>query len=359
MSKLRGIGWSKVLVVMSLGCGDPDSPAPPAGTGAAAGMSGSGAQAGGGGTAGSSGGSGGGTAGSTGGSGGGAGAMTGGSGGASGGSSGTGGSSGGAAGSGAAGSGGSSGGAGTGGTEGSPMGYIQFGTLFNFPSLGQTYSFANARFDRGDTQSTSVCTTQTFGPCTIYTCEEDTDPPDPMPVTFPTAGVITIESDMGEFSATLEPNSSGAYTGLPVMGALQGEETVTVTAVGDEVPAFTHTVSFPLVLLLTSPVLATGESTITASRTEDLVLTWDRGIDGLSFAVQSTGGTSFFCSVASTDGTMTIPAAALAALPANTGLLPIGSGVDHVMAGDYDVSVTHANGVMTPDRMQRVQVMVP
>jgi len=355
MSKLRGIGWSSVLVTLSLGCGDPDSaPVPaPAGSGAAAGTGGSGAQAGAGsgGTGGSSGGSGG--------SGGGAGAMTGGSGGASGGSGGVGGSSGGAAGGGAPGSGGTSGGAGTGGTDRAPTGQVQFGTIYNFPGMGQTYSLANARFDRGDTPSTTVCTTQTFGPCTLYTCEDSTDPPDPMPPAPPTAGTITIVGDPAGFSATLEPDSTGVYPNLPAMGSLSGDETVTVTAAGGEVPAFTHTVSFPLVLLLTSPALATGESTVTASRSDDLVLAWDRGIDGLDFVVQALNATSFVCSAASTAGTMTIPALALSALPANTGLLLMGSGPDQVMAGDYAVTVVHVNGVMTPDRTQRVEVLVP
>jgi hypothetical protein len=181
----------------------------------------------------------------------------------------------------------------------------------------------------------------------------------PEPVTPPSAGVITIDADVGEFSVTLEPDSTGAYSSMRPTGTLQGEEVVSVVASGGEVPAFSHTVTFPLVLLLTSPVLATGESVITASRSDDLVLTWDRGVEGLSFFIQTTTGVSFACSAPSTDGTMTIPAAALAALPANTTLLLMGTGVDQVTAGDYDVSVTYANGVMNPERTERMEVLVP
>jgi hypothetical protein len=312
----------------------------------------------------------GGTGGTTGGNGA-TGGMTAGSGGATGGTAGSGaagsggkaGASGGSAGAAGSGQGGSGAVAGNGGVV-EAFGIVQYGTLLHYPSPGRNAQLATAAFYAEREVTTGpVCQRTAMGACFVTDCRVMTDPPEPEPplpepLPTPTAGVITIRST-GDFTADLTPDGKSVYVTSGVMGNLLGEESVTVTAAGADVPAFTHTMTYPLLMLLTQPEFDDVQTEYVASRAEDLVLTWDRGTPSLRLGVQTLGSTaSLGCAFAGEDGTGTIPSELLAILDQGTELLLLGVQTEVVTAGEYDVNVSAAGSVMTPDRMRRAKIVL-
>ncbi|MBN2196718.1 MAG: hypothetical protein JW751_28170 [Polyangiaceae bacterium] len=217
---------------------------------------------------------------------------------------------------------------GAGGAGSSPWGQIQFGTIYHYPVPNSLHTVGSAKFMR-----------------------------DLADGTLDDAGTISITAEPPGFEMTLVRDTTGAYSTSSVSGGLSGGEEVVVSASGGEVPAFTTTVNYPLALLLTQPSPSSDESVISVSRSADLVLTWDRGASGVSFVVQGAGAASF--AAPSEDGTLTIAASRLAALPADAELLLLTSARQSVTAGEYDIAVATAGAVMTPDRTRRVSLLVP
>jgi hypothetical protein len=254
---------------------------------------------------------------------------------------------------------------GSGGTGDSQQrtGSIQLGTLYYYPTTGQVTSFARASFslgNEGQVDAGGGCSSEAFGDCVITSCS-DVDPgapsPSPAPTQQPHAGTITIATDGDSFGAVLAPGADGRYADVVPTGHLAGGERVTVSAAGGDVPRFTHALDYPLALLLSEPALP-EESVIRPPRDADLVLRWSRGVSGVSFVVQSLGGTFMLCSVPSETGTLTIPSAALAAVEAQQSLALLAAGTDSVTAGEFVISVTHASAVLTSDRTRSVQILV-
>jgi hypothetical protein len=339
------LAWAVVVVtgMSSLSCGPESNDG--SGTGGTGGTTG-----GNGGTGGTTAGNGGSMAGAAGGSAGsGPGAGSGGGGGASG-----------AAGSGQSGSGGT---AGSGGVA-RPYGVVQYGTLQHYPSPGRSFQLATAAFYRERAVTTGpVCQRTGMGACFVTDCRVMTDPPEPEPplpepLPAPTAGVITMRST-GDFTADLTPDGKSVYVASGAMGSLLGEESVTVTAAGGEVPGFTHTMTYPLLMLLTQPEFDDVQTEYVASRAEDLVLAWDRGTPSLALGVQTLGGTaSLGCSFPGESGTGTISSELLAILDQGTELILLGVQTEVVMAGEYEVNVSSAGSVVTPDRTRRAKIVL-
>jgi hypothetical protein len=245
-----------------------------------------------------------------------------------------------------------------------PYGVVQYGTLYHFPSPNQTYRLAQARFYR---QSVAVagpgCQITTMGSCSVTDCRALTEPPEPVPpvpdpLPAPTAGTITVRST-GTFTADLSPDGTGAYGTSGATGSLVGEESVTVTAAGGDVPAFTHTMTYPLLLLLTQPAFDDVQTEYAVSRADDLVLAWDRGTPSRQLQIQTGDSTATLgCSFPSADGTGTIPSELLSILDQGAELILLGVQTERVTAGDYEVSVTSAGSVMTPDRTRRAKIVL-
>jgi hypothetical protein len=268
-----------------------------------------------------------------------------------------------------AGGGGSGGEGATGGSAGQasePYGFVQFGTIFHYPEPGLGYRLATAAFYRArPATGAGPCTTTSFGPCSLTSCDPNPTPepepePEPEPDSrpAPTAGDISIRTS-GDFTVDLVPDAIGIYVPTAQDGLLLGQESATVTAAGADVPAFTHTMSVPLLLLLTEPALAEGETVVTVPRNEDLVLRWDRGVEGLDVQVQSAGGVArLYCNAPSEDGTLTVERAALGPLDPGTELLLLGAASERVTAGDYTVTLSTAGSVMSPDRTRRPVLVV-
>jgi hypothetical protein len=227
---------------------------------------------------GTGGGSGGGTAG---GSGGGSGGGTaGGSGGGTGGGT-AGGSGGGTGGGTAGGSGGGSGGAGGGSTivKGGAISLSQSGLVI----AGVTYysSSASAAFYTATVTGSSNCTTTTLGGCTVTECIIPADAGTATPVPPESAGDITLTGPSLKLAdggvVTLKFSDAGYSAAATSTKFWAGGDTLTATAVGATVPAFTSQhVTAPTDLTLTAPTCASFACGA-FSRTADLPVTWTGG----------------------------------------------------------------------------------
>jgi hypothetical protein len=248
-----------------------------------------------------------------------------------------------------------------------PYGLVQYGTLFHYPTPGTTYPLAVAQFYRGQRGSTDPtgpsCQSTEMGPCRVTDCRTMTDPPNPEPpvpdpLPAPNAGLVTVRST-GTFTADLTPDGTGIYVSSGLSGALVGEESVTVTAAGGDVPAFSHTMTYPLLMLLTQPEFDDVQTEYVVSRADDLVLRWDRGSAALRIQVQSRASTAqLACLLEAEAGTATIPGALLSLLDQGAELMLLGVQTERVVAGDYDVSVSSAGALMTPDRTRRAKLVL-
>jgi hypothetical protein len=262
-------------------------------------------------------------------------------------------------------------GSGQGGTSGmagssvaESYGLIQFGTLLHYPVPNRNSPLARAQFyRRREVLTGPVCQRTEMGPCAVTDCRVMVDPPEqeppvPDPRPAPDAGTVTIRST-GDFTADLVPDGTGVYGQVGVMGHLLGEESVTVTAAGGDVPAFTHTMAYPLLLLLTRPEFDDVQTEYAVSRADDLVLTWDRGTAAHGLQIQTLGSTaSLGCSFPGDAGTGTISSGLLAILDQGAELVLLGVQTEMVTAGEYEVSMSSAGSVMTPDRTRRAKIVL-
>ena len=253
---------------------------------------------------------------------------------------------------------------GTTGEVGDPYGIVQFGSIFHYPNPGMTYQVAQAYFGlRQSGTSADACEHTAMGSCSVTDCQEPAEPPEQEPTELdptpaPDAGAIQLRST-GDFTADLTAEGNGVYITSTASGTLLGGETVTITAAGGAVPAFTHTMEYPLVMLLTAPAFDDTQTELVVSHSEDLELTWERGFEGLTLQVQSQStGPLLVCSFPSEAGAGTIQSELLSLLDPGTGLLLLGVESDVVNAGDVEVTISSTGAVMTPDRTRRAALVI-
>lgn len=177
------------------------------------------------------------------------------------------------------------------------------------------------------------CRTRTVASCTVTDClgtgdggmqEPDrldggTEPP---LAQVPTAGRLTVEE--GATRLTLEPDAmSGGYQLSEEGERLTPGRSLTVTAAGAQVPAFTATLALPERITVTAPSCSfTGCGTL--DRARDLRVEWTGAQGPVTLGV--TGGRDdalriIECRAASSPGV--IPAAALAGMPAEFTLFQV------------------------------------
>jgi hypothetical protein len=87
------------------------------------------------------------------------------------------------------------------------------------------------------------------------------------------AGAVSFSAGTRSFSFFGEPNLA-AYKPLSASTFWQGGETLTVTATGAAVPAFSAQLVTPTVAKLSAPALATGTVNLTLTRTADAPVRW-------------------------------------------------------------------------------------
>jgi hypothetical protein len=173
-----------------------------------------------------------------------------------------------------------------------------------------------ASFTTGGGADPSV-TTRTVGPCVVEV-RSTGDGPTEIAVS---AGPLHLTG--GLFAVDILP-TAGVYAAINGAGALfHGGETLTVTADGKDVPAFTVAVTAPSQMTLTAPALPAAAGSLTVTRSAPFIATWTGGTSGtavLAFsAATSARATSATCAFPAADNKAEVPAAALADLPAAPG----------------------------------------
>jgi len=224
-------------------------------------------------------------------------------------------------------------------------------TLAVFANRQQETQFtqASAGFWEPSAPAPSACVRETFGSCTVSTCPTAASTDPAPPITNPDAGYITFASTQVGYSKELIPDSAGAYAGdVDTTLLWAGGESVSLSAPGAEVPAFDATATMPIPLVVERSDLAadTDDGFLPFDATQDLVLDFSNGKAGVTIQVSGSSGysgqatsTALYCSFESAPGTLTVPAAALAALA--TMAYPVvylyTVGRTDVSVGNYDV----------------------
>ena len=110
------------------------------------------------------------------------------------------------------------------------------------------------------------CTEKTTDNCTIHHC-----PPSVAPIAYQRAGQIAIAGRVRSY--TLSPTDSGAYSKVDSAGPpFFGGEKVTLSAVGDLVPAFSIDAIAPFQIVSVQPMIVGGA--LQVSQSKPLQLSW-------------------------------------------------------------------------------------
>jgi hypothetical protein len=160
--------------------------------------------------------------------------------------------------------------------------------------------------------SSLVCTEEVVGDCFIYMC-----PTNPPPPTYQSAGTITVTG--AALPATLMPLGDDTYdvVSTTTQTMFDGGETITASGTGGDVPAFSVSVTAPSRVTLTAPAKPAGSLAI--NRGQDFQASWTGGGAGLVFLYFSATGITMSCGYPASGGTATVPAGALAMIPAGMG----------------------------------------
>ncbi|HZS40275.1 MAG TPA: hypothetical protein VFF06_25765 [Polyangia bacterium] len=174
----------------------------------------------------------------------------------------------------------------------------------------RSYSNAGASFFWPGFATT--CSTQRTGSCIETMCTNSVDGGQSSAAS---AGTITIVSAAPIVALTYASGKYSSFVGMP--SPWHGGDSLTISAAGDTVPSFSTTLLAPGPIVLRSPVVqhSVNTDTVTATRGEDLALSWTSGIAGYivfsygSSTALAPNAPSFSCSFPARDGTGVIPAA--------------------------------------------------
>jgi hypothetical protein len=162
------------------------------------------------------------------------------------------------------------------------------------------------------------------GPCLVTVCPGQS-PNDAGTVSLVSAGALTVTGGaFGDAGIDIAPDNLGSYLYNTTGPMFSPGDTLTVSAAGATVPAFTaQALTAPGPIDLTAPAQDGG--VLSVPTTQDLELTWTGGTTGAHFilgldAVFTSGASaSAVCTWDASLGSGTIPAGALAPLAAGTG----------------------------------------
>jgi hypothetical protein len=250
------------------------------------------------------------------------------------------------------------GGGGSGGDGGSVQPTTKSGgvTVQSYTATQATTGTALAAGDlSAEFEAASACPTTTIGPCVLSSCGIPT-------ATAESAGTITVTGAL--VPASISPAADKTYTALMTQPLFSGGETLTVTAAGADVPAFTHTLVAPAKITITSPAKpASASPYLMIDRSAGFSVAWTGG-GASTVQIALLGGTGsnldLSCHFPASAGSATIPASALAMLPAGTGGFAMAAiATDSLVAGDYAISLFgYYNGVWTDDSIVSGPTMV-
>lgn len=192
--------------------------------------------------------------------------------------------------------------------------------------------------------TTPNCTYTTAGACTASHCTiGSADGGTPASYTLVSAGNVAVTvGAMAPIAFTAQPGNYYLAPGSMTQPLFTGGDVLTFTTSGAVAPAASITVQAPAQPTLTTP---SQPPPYTISRTSDFAFAWTGGGPGrLTVLVQTnpgsvTPGTPFgavSCNFAVSDGSGTIPSAALALLPAGSATVMLGVSSQTVsVVGDW------------------------
>lgn len=180
----------------------------------------------------------------------------------------------------------------------------------------------------------SCTTVAREGACSYRTCAE---PPLPMLIAM---GDVTFTN--GDNTTTMQPNDMGVYGTSRVTWAA-GTTTMVSGAGGNGVPAFSQAISMPTSFV--TPTLRAPMRDADVDRSSDLVAQFTAENFGAANIVVAAGNQHVRCSTAPSAGTVTIPSALLARLPAGPATINVSNERESVQrSAGWDVRTVVANG---------------
>ena len=253
-------------------------------------------------------------------------------------------------------------GAGNGQNAGGASGGATNGSVFdtNADKSGQVivYAFAfgvsrtlSAEFRL--TQKTT-CEWTRYGDCQVSSaCAADSTQ-----TTWASAGTISLTSASPQVDVSIDPDGSNVYPRAVFGASLTGGEMLRVAATGGTVPAFSADLNVPKLLVIDQPAPdATGR--IKAPATADLVISFSRGVEDVSLQLLgSNQGHTLSCRAPFPSSTLTVQAAALAALGAGAEVSAYTLGVKDAPITGWNVLLGTLTEAMTPDHKAAVSIQV-
>jgi hypothetical protein len=227
-------------------------------------------------------------------------------------------------------------------------GFVQIASLSHVPFGGPAVSEGVSTAAFQTITGLPVCAQTEVGPCLVEDCFGQQQP-----ATNVSAGTITV---MGAaVPIMLVPDAGKRYA--PVSATqppFVGDETLTVSGTGGDVPAFTVTLTAPTQPTITAPSPPPGPTKLVIDRAQTFHATWTNS--------KTTGKVYFFfqgptnarvamsCGFDSKALAGEIPANALAMLPAGAGQLTMSSGTQaHDDNGDWRAEVETFFNALWPD----------
>jgi len=204
---------------------------------------------------------------------------------------------------------GSGSGSGTSGSSGT-TGSIFISQLLSGENAKAPELLASAEFSNGS-QSDNCVKTMQVGSCLGYVCTPVVDAGAP----YESAGTLSLAG--GKLASPLDfaTSDEATYALDDTHLDVSAGQTLTVTASGGTVPAFTQSIVAPAGIDLTKPNVGSG--TGSTSTSADLVVAWSGGQSGDTVLFEGLSGGSayyFACTWDATVGTGTVPKAILAEL---------------------------------------------
>ena len=196
-----------------------------------------------------------------------------------------------------------------------------------------------------ETQHTTCRSLAMSGGCDVIEC-----PGDPTIYGPHRAGTVTVTGAAVLISMT--PSTEGLYGGFDASQEMfAGGTTLSVTATGDEVPAFTASLQAPGKAMITSPARPPND-TLTIDRRSGLPVSWTGGSGAMGVTVVGDGdlSRSVLCSFDASAGNGTVPAELLTMLPAGQGSVGfVTQSETRVSDGDWDISFRGSYNAVWPD----------
>jgi hypothetical protein len=223
----------------------------------------------------------------------------------------------------------------------SGAGEIRIAAIDGFYNPGAPRSSIDGWFARSD--PTAGCETTVMGGCEVIDC------PPTAEATPTSAGTLMVATADDRVNEAIEANEDGLYQFGESTLMFEGNDTVSVTGSGGDVPAFELSAEFPPTFIALEPLLTASENTMRLQHEVDTTVRVSGGVAGVDLVAELFGtNATMRCSAPSEGGELVISAEALA--EAGGGIVELRSVTRaSTRAGSFDLSLVMLAGVMQDD----------